>query len=195
MNAFLLSPLNTICLDVIRTDDGLGTVEKDTKDKTRIKNGVHNKNHVPITENPTHKLTLDSASSKNIDPYTNPNPATFADGIRSVEVEITRPGIDDEANRTDDEILEGENDRTAKNNANDDDALSNAAAEGKAFHRLKKYYYEGPSNSASCSAETGNNVQLRSVKDKYKRPTVQLTKHPAKLLLPETKRYEWWFVG
>ena len=73
--------------------------------------------------------------------------------------------------------------------------MSNAAAEGKAFHRLKTTYYEGPKNVVPCSAEMDNNVQLHSVNDKYKQPTVQLTKHPAKLLLPEMKRYEWWFVG
>ena len=47
-----------------------------------------------------------------------------------------------------------------------------AAAEGNPFHRLRKN-------------DNKNNVQLHSVKDKYKQPTV---------LLPETKRYEWWVM-
>ena len=47
-----------------------------------------------------------------------------------------------------------------------------AAAEGNPFHRLRKN-------------DNKNNVQLHSVKDKYKQPT---------LLLPETKRYEWWVM-
>ena len=114
LNVFLLPPLDIICLDVIRTVGGLGTVEKDTKAKTRIKTGVH-KNHSPITTNSVTEK-LDSASPTNIDPYTTPTPATF--GIRVVDVKVTRTGIYDEANRTDNENLEGDNDRTAKACAN-----------------------------------------------------------------------------
>ena len=90
LNVFLLSPLDSICLDVIRTIGGLGTV---LVKNTKVKTGAH-KNQGPITtssvtENlPTHKLTFDSASLKNIDPYTTPTTAAFVFGIRAVDVEI-----------------------------------------------------------------------------------------------------------
>jgi hypothetical protein len=52
LNVFLLSPLDSICLEVIRTIGGLGAVEKNTKVKTRIKTGVY-QNHGPITTSMT----------------------------------------------------------------------------------------------------------------------------------------------
>ena len=90
LNVFLLSPLDSICLDVIRAAGGLGTI---LVKNTKVKTGAH-KNHGPITtssvtENlPTHKLTFDSTSLKNIDPYTTPTTAAFVFGIRAVDVEI-----------------------------------------------------------------------------------------------------------
>ena len=48
LNVFLLSPLDSQRLEVIRTIGGLGAVEKNTKVKTRIKIGVY-LDHGPIT--------------------------------------------------------------------------------------------------------------------------------------------------